>query len=113
MVYLHGHLYWIDVESRSLLNTACLVAYMALDSEVGAILWNMSHGLVFMDREADGRVLFTARGESDVTGPIGCCPQILAITDEWVHYRSCSDDQARFRFDTREWEDVRKSIRPE
>lgn len=104
LVYLNGHLYWIDGLEMSVLSVGHIACDDTYDEvfEVCAPVFKRKHRLVFRDREAQGIKVYKPGLTLDADSGVGCCPQCIGHDDDWAFYVGCSGGMCKLNLDTLE-----------
>jgi hypothetical protein len=104
LVYLNGHLYWVDGMEKSVLSVGHIPCDDTYDevSSVRAPVFMRKHRLVFRDREVLGIKVYKPGSTLEVSAGVGCCPECIGYDDDWVFYVGCDDGMCKLNLDTLE-----------
>lgn len=104
LVYLNGHLYWVDGLEKSVLSVGHITCDDMNDdvSEVCAPVFKRKHRLVFRDREVWGIKVYKPGQKLDADSGVGCCPQCIGYDDDWVFYEGCGGGMCKVNLETLE-----------
>ena len=104
LVYLNGHLYWVDGLEKSVLSVGHIPCDDTYDdvSEVSAPVFKRKHRLVFRDREVAGIKVYRPGLTLDADSGVGCCPQCIGYDDDWAFYVGCGGGMCKLNLDTLE-----------